>query len=86
MQVEWLKQDGKIKVIIEGHCDKRGTREYNLALGQKRANATKEYLVNKGISSRRIKTVSYGKERPEYLGNGESIWKKNRRSVTIIRE
>ena len=86
LQSEWLKQDDSIKVIIEGHCDERGTREYNLALGQKRANAAKEYLVNKGVSKRRIKTVSFGKERPEYLGSTESAWGKNRRSVTVVKD
>jgi len=85
LQVEWLKQDEDVKILIEGHCDERGTREYNLVLGQKRADAVKSYLIEKGISSRRIKTVSYGKEKPEYLGNGESIWSKNRRSVIVER-
>ncbi|MFT5703910.1 MAG: peptidoglycan-associated lipoprotein [Rickettsiales bacterium] len=85
-QSAWLKSDPQIKIIIEGHCDDRGAREYNIALGEKRANSTKEYLVSNGIESSRIKTISYGKERPAFVGTGEAIWAKNRRSVTVIEE
>jgi len=84
LQADWLKQDTEINVIIEGHCDERGTKEYNYALGARRANAVKEYLIKKGVSSRRLKTVSYGKDRPAHLGQGERIWSKNRRAVTLI--
>jgi len=82
-QSEWLKSEANINIIIEGHCDERGTREYNIALGEKRAKASRDYLVSKGVDSSRIKTVSYGKERPALIGNGESIWSKNRRAVTV---
>lgn len=82
-QVKWMNQDKDAKVLVEGHCDDRGSREYNLALGQKRAEAVKNYLVGKGVSQHRIKTKSYGKERPEVAGSGESVWAKNRRAVTI---
>lgn len=81
--IEWLESDSNIKIVIEGHCDERGTREYNLALGQRRADAVKKYLVSRGISSARIKTISYGKERPALIGKGEAIWSKNRRSVIV---
>jgi len=82
-QAEWLKSESGINVIIEGHCDERGTREYNIALGEKRANAARDYLISNGVASDRIKTVSYGKERPALIGTGEEIWSKNRRSVTV---
>lgn len=80
---EWLGSKEEIKIILEGHCDERGTREYNLALGQKRAEAVKKYLVSKNINSNRIKVVSFGKEKPEFLGTGESVWSKNRRTVVV---
>ena len=70
-------------ISIEGHCDERGTREYNLALGERRANAAKDYLVQLGINPSRIKTISYGKERPVALGSSEGAWAQNRRSVTV---
>jgi peptidoglycan-associated lipoprotein len=82
-QSEWLKSESNINIIIEGHCDERGTREYNIALGEKRANAARDYLISKGIMANRIKTVSYGKERPALIGSGEAIWSKNRRAVTV---
>ncbi|MES2677246.1 MAG: peptidoglycan-associated lipoprotein Pal [Pseudomonadota bacterium] len=85
-QVSWLKSDPQIKIIVEGHCDERGTREYNIALGEKRANAVKQYLTSNGVESGRIKTISYGKERPAFVGSGEEIWSKNRRSVTVMEE
>ncbi|MDR3078899.1 MAG: peptidoglycan-associated lipoprotein Pal [Rickettsiales bacterium] len=71
-------------VTIEGHCDERGTREYNLALGHRRANSVKKYLASKGVAPKRIKTVSYGKERPEVVGSNEAAWAKNRRAVVIV--
>lgn len=85
-QVAWLKSDSSIKVIIEGHCDERGTREYNLALGERRANSVKQYLTSNGVSAARVKTISYGKERPAFVGSGEEIWSKNRRVVTVVRD
>lgn len=83
-QVEWLKSDPNIKITIEGHCDERGTREYNIALGEKRANSMKNYLTANGIESSRIKTVSYGKERPAFFGSTEESMAKNRRAVTVV--
>ncbi len=83
VQAEWLKADTSINIIIEGHCDERGTREYNLALGQRRADAVKRYLVNKGVNANRIKTISYGKERPVFVGTGEAVWAKNRVAITV---
>ncbi|MBO4956715.1 MAG: peptidoglycan-associated lipoprotein Pal [Rickettsiales bacterium] len=80
---EWLNSKKEIKIILEGHCDERGTREYNLALGQKRAEAAKKYLVSKNVNANRVKIVSYGKEKPEFLGTGESVWSKNRRAVVV---
>ncbi|MCE3255018.1 MAG: pal [Rickettsiaceae bacterium] len=85
-QVAWLKSDSSIKITLEGHCDERGTREYNIALGEKRANAVKNYLTSNGVESSRIKTISYGKERPAFVGEGEEIWSKNRRAVTVMEE
>lgn len=81
---DWLQSEAKIKIVVEGHCDERGTREYNLALGQKRADSVKKYLISKGIDKNRISTISYGKEQPEFLGSGEAIWAKNRRGVIVI--
>ena len=72
-------------VVIEGHCDERGTREYNLALGERRADAIRSYLTTAGVSPRQIETVSYGEERPEDPGNGEAAWARNRRAVLIYR-
>lgn len=84
LQADWLKSDTSINIVVEGHCDERGTREYNLALGERRAIAVKNYLVKKGVSAKRIKTVSYGKERPIFVGTGESVWAKNRVAVTVV--
>lgn len=84
LQAEWLKSDPTINIIVEGHCDERGTKEYNLALGERRANAVKNYLVKQGISSKRIKVISYGKEKPVFVGNGEAVWAKNRVAVTVV--
>jgi len=83
-QVAWLKQYSDTSVTIEGHCDERGTREYNLALGEKRAQAVKNYLISLGVSSDRVSTISYGKERPSVVGSHEGAWSQNRRSVTIV--
>jgi len=83
-QAAWLKRYGQWKVVIEGHADERGTREYNLALGERRANAVKTYLVNQGIPANRVTTISYGKERPVALGSNEAAWAQNRRGVTVL--
>ena len=83
-QVAWLKRYGNVNVTIEGHADERGTREYNLGLGERRANSAKDLLVAMGISPNRIKTISYGKERPAALGHSEGSWRQNRRAVTVI--
>lgn len=83
-QARWLAAHPGVRVTIEGHCDERGTREYNLALGDRRANAAKNYLAARGISPSQISTISYGKERPVALGSDESSWAQNRRAVTIV--
>ena len=83
-QAAWLKQYSDVNVTIEGHADERGTREYNLALGEKRANAVFTYLMDAGISNSRMNTVSFGKERPEVVGSTDSAWSQNRRSVTTV--
>jgi peptidoglycan-associated lipoprotein len=83
-QAAWLKKYANLNVTIEGHCDERGTREYNLALGERRAEAVKRYLIASGISATRIQTVSYGKERPEVVGSDEQAWAQNRRGVTVV--
>jgi peptidoglycan-associated lipoprotein len=80
----WLQRYQNVRVTIEGHADERGTREYNLALGDRRANAAKNYLVGRGIAPGRINVISYGKERPEALGSDESAWAQNRRAVTVV--
>lgn len=84
-QATWLQGHEKISVTVEGHCDDRGTREYNLALGERRAAAAAKALEAKGISASKIETISYGKERPAVLGTGEAVWGKNRRAVTVLR-
>jgi len=81
---EWLKKFPTIQVLIEGHCDERGTNEYNLALGERRANAAKDYLVSLGVDSGRVKTVSYGEERPFCTESNEACWAKNRRAHLVI--
>ncbi|MEO8557585.1 MAG: peptidoglycan-associated lipoprotein Pal [Rhodospirillales bacterium] len=83
-QAAWLKQYGQWRVTVEGHCDERGTREYNLALGERRASAIRAFLVAQGIPANRVRTISYGKERPEVLGSDESSYAKNRRGVTVL--
>ncbi len=83
-QVAWLKQHNNVSVTIEGHCDERGTREYNLALGEKRAQAVKNYLIGLGVNPDRVSTISYGKERPAVVGSNDGAWAQNRRSVTTV--
>jgi peptidoglycan-associated lipoprotein len=83
-QAAWLARYPSVRVTIEGNCDERGTREYNLALGARRANAVKEYLVSLGVSTARIDTISYGKERPICTDSNESCWAQNRRGVTDL--
>ena len=82
-QATWLRANSDITVVLEGHADERGTREYNLALGERRANAAKDYLMTYGVSSNRISVISYGKERPIDAGSNPLAWSKNRRSVTV---
>ncbi len=82
-QAAWLRKNSSINIVIEGHADERGTREYNLALGERRANAAKDYLMTYGVSSNRISVISYGKERPVDSGSNPLAWSKNRRSVTV---
>ena len=83
-QASWLKQYPSVTVRIEGHCDERGTREYNLALGQRRAATVRDYLVALGVSASRVDVISYGKERPEVVGSNDAAWAQNRRGVTTI--
>ena len=83
-QVAWLKQNSDVSITIEGHCDERGTREYNLALGEKRAQSVKNYLIGLGINPDRVSTISYGKERPAVVGSNDGAWSQNRRSVTTV--
>ena len=83
-QASWLQKYPQVRVTVEGHCDERGTREYNLALGARRANAVKEYLVSVGVPSSRVDTISYGKERPICTESNEGCWAQNRRGVTTI--
>lgn len=82
-QAQWLGRYPNKRVTLEGHADERGTRDYNLALGERRANAAKNFLVGQGIDASRLSTVSYGKERPVALGSDEASWAKNRRAVTV---
>ena len=82
-QAAWLRKNSEITVVLEGHADERGTREYNLALGERRANAAKDYLMTYGVSADRISVISYGKERPVDSGSNPLSWSKNRRSVTV---
>jgi peptidoglycan-associated lipoprotein len=83
-QAAWLQKYPRVNVTVEGHCDERGTREYNLALGDRRANAAKAFLVSAGISASRLTTISYGKERPIATGSDESAWAQNRRAVSVV--
>jgi len=82
--IAWLKTNSELRIIVEGHCDERGTNEYNLALGERRAKAVKAYLVAGGIDVERISTISYGEERPFVLGHDESAWKWNRRGHFVV--
>ena len=84
-QAVWLTEHKTFNLTVEGHCDERGTREYNIALGERRAAAVKNFLTSQGVESARIETVSYGKERPAVMGTNEEAWSKNRRGVTAIR-
>ncbi len=83
-QADWLMSNTDYTAVIEGHADEQGTREYNLALGARRANAVREYLVSRGVSGARLKTVSFGKERPLEICSAESCYAKNRRAVTVL--
>ncbi len=83
-QANWLNTNSDYNAVVEGHADEQGTREYNLALGARRANAVKEYLMSKGVSAPRLKTVTYGKERPIEICSEEACYAKNRRAVTVI--
>ena len=82
-QAAWLKENPRALIVVEGRCDERGTREYNLALGERRANAARSYLIAKGIAKNRIKTISYGKERPVVTGSTEEAYAKNRNATTV---
>lgn len=84
-QAAWLTQYPQNQVMVEGHADERGTREYNLALGQRRANSARDVLVASGVAGSRIQTISYGKDRPDALGSNEEAWARNRRAVTVVR-
>lgn len=83
-QAAWLQTHANVKATVEGHCDERGTREYNLALGERRADAAKRTLVHHGVDSSRIETISYGKERPAVIGTTEADYARNRRAVTVV--
>jgi peptidoglycan-associated lipoprotein len=83
-QAAWLKQYANYQITVEGHCDERGTREYNLALGERRATAVRQFLIAQGVPAARLKTISYGKERPEVVGSDEGSWARNRRGVTTL--
>jgi peptidoglycan-associated lipoprotein len=84
-QAAWLQRFGAVILTIEGHCDDRGTREYNLALGARRAQAVKDYLASLGVSGARLETISYGKERPVCVESNEACWAQNRRGVSVIK-
>jgi peptidoglycan-associated lipoprotein len=83
-QAQWLNAHPDVRVTIEGHCDERGTREYNLALGERRANAARLYLESRGVASSRMQVISWGKERPEAFGSDEASYARNRRAVTVL--
>lgn len=85
-QVTWLNEHKDLSATVEGHCDERGTREYNLALGERRAEAVRKFLQNHGVESSRLDTISYGKERPAIMGHDESAWSKNRRGTLVLRK
>jgi peptidoglycan-associated lipoprotein len=81
---DWIKQHGQYRIVVEGHADERGTIEYNLALGQRRAETVRDYLTSLGINGGRLRNISYGEERPAVVGSGESSWSKNRRAAFVI--
>jgi peptidoglycan-associated lipoprotein len=83
-QAAWLQRNAAVRVTIEGHADERGTREYNLALGDRRANSARDYLQSRGVAAARMQTISWGKERPAVDGHDESAWAQNRRAVTVV--
>jgi peptidoglycan-associated lipoprotein len=83
-QATWMQRYPAVRVLVEGHADERGTRDYNLALGERRANAAKNYLASLGIDPARIDTISYGKERPDAVGSNEESWARNRRAVSLV--
>jgi peptidoglycan-associated lipoprotein len=85
-QAQWFQRNPNVKVTIEGHCDERGTREYNLALGDRRANSVKNFLVTNGVPASQLATISYGKERPAATGSDEASWAENRRAVSVVPE
>lgn len=85
-QAEFMKSHPDLNFIVEGHCDERGTREYNMALGERRANAAKNHLVSLGIEPSRLTVISYGKERPAVMGSDEAAWSLNRRAVTVVKQ
>ncbi len=84
-QVQWLQQNPRINVWVAGNCDERGTEEYNLALGQRRANADRDYMASRGIEARRIETISYGKSRPVDASSTQEAWARNRNAITSVR-
>lgn len=86
VQAEYLKANPEKQIVIEGHTDDRGTREYNLALGERRAVAVKNYLISRGVDADRIRVISYGKERPAMVGANEAAWSQNRRAVTLVKD
>ncbi len=83
-QAQWFASNPAVTAVVEGHADERGTREYNLALGARRANSARAFLINQGVDGSRLRSVSYGKERPVALGSTEQAWSQNRRSVTVV--
>ena len=83
-QAQWLNKYSNYRIVVEGHADERGTREYNLALGARRAAATRDYLISRGVAGNRLKTISYGKERPVAVCDDISCWSQNRRAVTTL--
>jgi peptidoglycan-associated lipoprotein len=83
-QAAWLRSNPDVTIVVEGHADERGTRDYNLALGERRATAARDYLVALGLNANRIRVISYGKERPDVLGSNDAAWAANRRAVTVV--
>jgi peptidoglycan-associated lipoprotein len=83
-QARWMLANPNVRASIEGHADERGTREYNIALGERRANASRDYLIAQGVPANRLLTVSWGKERPVATGSNEQAWAQNRRAVTVV--